>query len=156
MPDEEWEEEPEDEEDDNQEEQEEQLPSKRKTKKTDSVAQIVSALRKAEVLLGENFDDSRFDSDGLDADLIRRSTLQELLPETDLSGYSSGWVEGLFDAMHLQSSLEDEEEEPHTDSTLQDMIKIARIPSASIAETRQNERAQSLASAWQEPLSLSR
>ncbi len=154
MPEEEWNEgEPEDEDED--EPEDEAMPSsKRKTKKTDSVAQIVSTLRKAELLLGDSFDDSRFDSDDLDADSIRRSTLQELLPDQDLSGYHPGWIEGLFDAMHLQS-FSDEEEEPHVDSTLQDMIKIARIPNSTTAIS-QNERSQSLANAWQEPLSLSR
>ena len=122
--------------------------------KKDSVGNILSAWKKAQTL---GIEEDRFDSE-LDADEVRRMTLAELMPDTDISGYSPAWVEGLFDAVYLQSFGE-EEEESRTDSAspnLQDMVKIARTPSRATASAAADERSQQLLDAWQQPLSLSR
>lgn len=149
---EEWEEESDEEPDDDSEEEDEEIEEKtplkkRKSKKTDSIGEIISTWKKAEEL---GIEENRFDSE-LSADEVRKLALQELLPDTDFSGYSPAWIEGLFDAMYLESSSQ--EEELHNDSTLQDMVKIARSSSVVVAKT---ERSEQLENAWQSPLSLSK
>jgi hypothetical protein len=120
-----------------------------KSSKKDSISNILATWKKAESL---GIEESRFDSE-LDADGVRRMVLAELLPDTDISGYSPAWVEGLFDSMYLESSQE--EEEPRGDSTLQDMVRIAKTPQPQLSAIA-DENSKALANAWQAPLSLTR
>ena len=147
------------EEEETSEEEEEEEKSYSKKSKKDSIANILEAWRKAEIL-GLN---AKFDSD-LDDGGIYELITSELLPDVDFSGASPAFLQGVVDRLILEAEETNFDSEDRSDSAdaefnlysanLRDAVNLSRA--SENPNQKLMERSQAIASAWQEPLSLSK